>query len=106
MIESNKNRQLAFSKRISGLLKKTYELFVLCDAEVALIIFSNCDKLYEFGSANCTGGYWLGEDLGTLSVEELQNLENQLEGALALARQRKDHHLEDLNMQLKIDVVF
>ncbi|KAK0582328.1 hypothetical protein LWI29_024246 [Acer saccharum] len=88
-IESSKNRQLAFSKKISGLLKKTYELFVLCDAEVALIIFSSCGKLYEFGNANCIGGYWLGEDLGTLSVEELQNLENQLEGALALAKQRK-----------------
>ncbi|TXG63602.1 hypothetical protein EZV62_010596 [Acer yangbiense] len=59
--------------------------------------------------------YLLGEDLGTLSVEELQNLENQLEGALALARQRKvqlydhymyacDRHLEDLNMQLKIEL--
>lgn len=31
----------------------------------------------------------LGEDLGPLSVKELQNLEKQLEGALAQARQRK-----------------
>lgn len=31
----------------------------------------------------------LGEDLGPLNVKELQNLEKQLEGALALARQRK-----------------
>lgn len=33
----------------------------------------------------------LGEDLGPLSVKELQNLEKQLEGALAMARQRKVH---------------
>ncbi|KAE8665844.1 Retrovirus-related Pol polyprotein from transposon TNT 1-94 [Hibiscus syriacus] len=32
---------------------------------------------------------FLGEDLGPLNVKELQNLEKQLEGALALARQRK-----------------
>ncbi|XLT09241.1 hypothetical protein HN51_055034 [Arachis hypogaea] len=31
----------------------------------------------------------LGEDLGPLSIKELQNLEKQLEGALAQARQRK-----------------
>lgn len=31
----------------------------------------------------------LGEDLGPLNVKELQNLEKQLEGALAQARQRK-----------------
>lgn len=31
----------------------------------------------------------LGEDLGPLSVKELQNLEKQLEGALAQARHRK-----------------
>ncbi|CAH2041832.1 unnamed protein product, partial [Thlaspi arvense] len=31
----------------------------------------------------------LGEDLGPLSVKELQNLEKQLEGALAQTRQRK-----------------
>lgn len=31
----------------------------------------------------------LGEDLGPLSVKELQNLEKQLEAALAQARQRK-----------------
>jgi len=31
----------------------------------------------------------LGEDLGPLNIKELQNLEKQLEGALAQARQRK-----------------
>ncbi|CAH2063284.1 unnamed protein product [Thlaspi arvense] len=50
-IESKISRQVTFSKRKRGLLKKAYELSVLCDAEVALIIFSSSDKLYEFGSA-------------------------------------------------------
>ncbi|VAI59512.1 unnamed protein product [Triticum turgidum subsp. durum] len=53
-IENKINRQVTFSKRRNGLLKKAYELSVLCDAEVALIIFSSRGKLYEFGSAGTT----------------------------------------------------
>ncbi|GKU88331.1 hypothetical protein SLEP1_g2612 [Rubroshorea leprosula] len=157
-IENKINRQVTFSKRRNGLLKKAYELSVLCDAEVALIIFSSRGKLYEFGSAGIgrtleryqrccftpqdnsverdtqnwyqevnklkakyealqrTQRHLLGEDLGPLSVKELQNLEKQLEGALATARQRKtqimieqmedlrrkERQLGDLNKQLKI----
>ncbi|CAI0553228.1 unnamed protein product [Linum tenue] len=51
-IENKINRQVTFAKRRNGLLKKAYELSVLCDAEVALIIFSNRGKLYEFCSTN------------------------------------------------------
>uniref|UniRef100_A0AAU7LL70 MADS89 n=1 Tax=Hippophae rhamnoides TaxID=193516 RepID=A0AAU7LL70_9ROSA len=50
MIENKINRQVTFAKRRNGLLKKAYELSVLCDAEVALIIFSTRGKLYEFCS--------------------------------------------------------
>ena len=49
-IENKINRQVTFSKRRNGLLKKAYELSVLCDAEVCLIIFSSRGKLFEFGS--------------------------------------------------------
>ncbi|XP_044501429.1 agamous-like MADS-box protein MADS3 [Mangifera indica] len=157
-IENKINRQVTFSKRRNGLLKKAYELSVLCDAEVALIIFSSRGKLYEFGSAGIsktieryqrccfnpqdnsieretqswyqevtklkskyeslqrTQRNLLGEDLGPLSVKELQNLEKQLEGALAMARQRKtqimveqmeelrkrERELGDINKQLKM----
>ncbi|KAK1258998.1 hypothetical protein QJS04_geneDACA015450 [Acorus gramineus] len=51
-IENKINRQVTFAKRRNGLLKKAYELSVLCDAEVALIIFSGRGKLYEFCSSN------------------------------------------------------
>ncbi|KAG1370139.1 hypothetical protein COCNU_15G005050 [Cocos nucifera] len=44
--------RVTFAKRRNGLLKKAYELSVLCDAEVALIIFSNRGKLYEFCSSS------------------------------------------------------
>ncbi|CAN6276689.1 unnamed protein product [Urochloa humidicola] len=143
-IENKINRQVTFSKRRNGLLKKAYELSVLCDAEVALIVFSSRGKLYEFGSAgvnktvekyhNCCYGaqgsnsdfggepqswyqemsrlkakleslqrsqrHMLGEDLGPLSIKELQQLEKQLEYALSQARQRKVHHTQMMMEQV------
>uniref|UniRef100_A0AAU7LJC8 MADS33 n=1 Tax=Hippophae rhamnoides TaxID=193516 RepID=A0AAU7LJC8_9ROSA len=50
-IENANSRQVTFSKRRAGLLKKAHELAVLCDAEVAVIIFSNTGKLFEFSSS-------------------------------------------------------
>ncbi|KAF6160400.1 hypothetical protein GIB67_019169 [Kingdonia uniflora] len=49
-IENETSRQVTFSKRRNGLLKKAFELSVLCDAEVGLIVFSNKGKLYEFSN--------------------------------------------------------
>ncbi|KAI8564708.1 hypothetical protein RHMOL_Rhmol03G0202600 [Rhododendron molle] len=51
-IENGTSRQVTFSKRRNGLLKKAYELSVLCDAQVALIIFSPTGRLHEFSSSN------------------------------------------------------
>ncbi|KAL8141707.1 hypothetical protein V2J09_014739 [Rumex salicifolius] len=51
-IEKDSSRQVTFSKRRNGLLKKAYQLSVLCDAEVALIIFSPTGKLFEFASSS------------------------------------------------------
>uniref|UniRef100_A0A7N0TIK6 MADS-box domain-containing protein n=1 Tax=Kalanchoe fedtschenkoi TaxID=63787 RepID=A0A7N0TIK6_KALFE len=39
-IENTTNRQVTFSKRRNGLVKKAYELSVLCDIDLALIMFS------------------------------------------------------------------
>jgi SRF-type transcription factor (DNA-binding and dimerisation domain) len=50
-IENKINRQVTFAKRRNGLLKKAYELSVLCDAEVALIIFNSHGRLFEFCSS-------------------------------------------------------
>ncbi|XP_021617717.1 agamous-like MADS-box protein AGL15 [Manihot esculenta] len=49
-IENANSRQVTFSKRRAGLLKKAQELAILCDAEVAVIIFSNTGKLFEFST--------------------------------------------------------
>ncbi|CAN4086230.1 unnamed protein product [Withania somnifera] len=138
-IENKINRQVTFAKRRNGLLKKAYELSVLCDAEVALIIFSNRGKLYEFCSTSsmvktiekyqrCSyatleanqsttdtqNNYheylrlkarvdllqryqrnFLGEDLGTLSTKDLEQLENQLESSLKQIRSRKTQSMQD-----------
>ncbi|KAM3359381.1 MADS-box protein SOC1 isoform X1 [Capsicum galapagoense] len=51
-IENATSRQVTFSKRRSGLLKKASELSILCDAEVTLIIFSQKGKLFEFSSSS------------------------------------------------------
>ncbi|XP_022732091.1 MADS-box protein JOINTLESS-like isoform X2 [Durio zibethinus] len=51
-IDNVTSRQVTFSKRRRGLFKKAEELSILCDAEVALIIFSATGKLFEFASSS------------------------------------------------------
>lgn len=41
-----------FLKRKGGLFKKAHELSVLCSVDVAVIIFGNNKKLYEYSSAD------------------------------------------------------
>ncbi|KAE8673247.1 Floral homeotic protein APETALA 1 [Hibiscus syriacus] len=131
-IENKINRQVTFSKRRAGLLKKAYEISILCDAEVALIVFSHKGKLFEYSSDSSMErileryerysyaegqlvasesdpqGNWsmdynrlkakvellqrnhrhyMGEELDSLSLKELQNLEQQLDTALKLIHQ-------------------
>ncbi|PIN20339.1 MADS box transcription factor [Handroanthus impetiginosus] len=138
-IENKINRQVTFAKRRNGLLKKAYELSILCDADVALIIFSNKGKLYEFCSSSsmaetleryhrCSYGqleanqspsdeqnnyqeylalkarvevlqqsqrHLLGEDLGCLSTNELDHLENKLDATLKKIRSKTSQHIFD-----------
>lgn len=39
-------------KRKFGLMKKAYELSVLCDCEIALIIFNSSNKLFQYASTD------------------------------------------------------
>ncbi|TQE12936.1 hypothetical protein C1H46_001582 [Malus baccata] len=133
-IENPTSRQVTFSKRRNGLLKKAFELSILCDAEVALIIFSPSGKAYQFASHDITrtistyrreGGlpesnnssflrartmeYWrneneelrrsignlemrlmnlAGEELSTLGVQELKQLERQLKTGVERIRSK------------------
>ncbi|XP_072321441.1 myocyte-specific enhancer factor 2A-like [Eucyclogobius newberryi] len=51
-ILDERNRQVTFMKRKFGLMKKAYELSVLCDCEIALIIFNSSNKLFQYASTD------------------------------------------------------
>ncbi|KAJ8248802.1 hypothetical protein GJAV_G00227920 [Gymnothorax javanicus] len=51
-IVDERNRQVTFTKRKFGLMKKAYELSVLCDCEIALIIFNSSNKLFQYASTD------------------------------------------------------
>ncbi|KAJ9680240.1 hypothetical protein PVL29_019525 [Vitis rotundifolia] len=51
-IDNTAARQVTFSKRRRGLFKKAQELSTLCDAEIALIVFSAAGKLFEYSSSS------------------------------------------------------
>ncbi|XP_022844361.1 MADS-box protein JOINTLESS-like [Olea europaea var. sylvestris] len=80
-IDNTSARQVTFSKRRKGLLKKAKELSVLCDADVALIIFSSTGKLFEFASSSMKD-ILEKHDLHTKNLEKLEqsSLELQNEG--------------------------
>jgi len=136
-IENTTNRLVTFCKRRNGLLKKAYELTVLCEAEVALIVFSSRGKLYEFSNKSvnrtieryektCTKEIqWgptkqssleycqndaeklrqeidilantnrnlMGDNLSSLSMKELNQLEVRLERGINCVRSKKNEML-------------
>ncbi|KAI5386079.1 hypothetical protein KIW84_072593 [Lathyrus oleraceus] len=51
-IDNISSRQVTFSKRRKGLFKKAQELSTLCDADVALMVFSATNKLFEYASSS------------------------------------------------------
>lgn len=65
-IENPTNRQVTYSKRRNGLIKKAYELSVLCDIDLALIMFSPSGKLTQY--SNCRYFKFLDVDDSYLST--------------------------------------
>ncbi|KAG7982156.1 hypothetical protein I3843_04G036000 [Carya illinoinensis] len=89
-IEDKTSRQVTFSKRKGGLMKKARELGVLCDVEVALMIFSDQGRLYEFSSA---------ESLGKI----LERYRRHVEEEIAVRRSselEKTHHADCPGLQM------
>ncbi|KVH94971.1 Transcription factor, K-box [Cynara cardunculus var. scolymus] len=84
-IENVSSRQVTFSKRRAGLMKKAKELAILCDAEVGVIIFSSTGKLYGFASSRLM----IGKELEGLSYKELEHLERQLHDGMLAVKNRK-----------------
>ncbi|XP_074563403.1 MADS-box transcription factor 16-like [Curcuma longa] len=131
-IENPTNRQVTYSKRRTGIMKKAKELTVLCDAQVSIIMFSSTGKLSEYCSPSTetkaifdryqqvTGiNLWsaqyekmqnylnhlkeinrnlrkeirqrMGEGLDGMGIKELRGLEQNLDEALKVVRERKYH---------------
>ncbi|GAA0143157.1 hypothetical protein LIER_03908 [Lithospermum erythrorhizon] len=51
-IESKASRQVTFTKRRNGLIKKAKELSILCEVDLGLIILSARGKLFNFTNSN------------------------------------------------------
>ncbi|KAL5243759.1 hypothetical protein ACI65C_011169 [Semiaphis heraclei] len=51
-IYNSSDALVTFNKRKFGVMKKAYELSVLCDCEVAIIIFNKSNKLYQYASTD------------------------------------------------------
>ncbi|KAI3846186.1 hypothetical protein MKX03_010556 [Papaver bracteatum] len=111
-IENATNRQVTYSKRRSGILKKAKELTVLCDAEVSLIMFSSTGKMTEYLSPSLNGNtkrvydryqQISGSSLWNSHYESLQNaLNKQKEINRRLRREIRQRMGEDLD-ELTID---
>ncbi|PWA67518.1 Transcription factor, MADS-box [Artemisia annua] len=56
-IEDKNSRQVTFSKRRTGLMKKARQLSVLCDVDIAVLVFSARGKLYESCSGTTANRY-------------------------------------------------
>ncbi|GBG75870.1 hypothetical protein CBR_g21114 [Chara braunii] len=51
-ISDERNRQVTFTKRKNGLMKKAMELSVLCDCDIGLVIFNSNNKLFQYASTD------------------------------------------------------
>mmetsp|Transcript_18556 Transcript_18556/g.56005 ORF Transcript_18556/g.56005 Transcript_18556/m.56005 type:complete len:98 (+) Transcript_18556:107-400(+) len=54
-ISNERHRHVTFSKRKSGLIKKATELAVLCDAQVALLVFAPNQRVTVYSSSPIEG---------------------------------------------------
>ncbi|KAK6118083.1 hypothetical protein DH2020_048170 [Rehmannia glutinosa] len=99
-IENPTNRQVTFSKRRNGLLKKAFELSVLCDAEVALLIFSPSGKAYQFSSHDMNRtitrykievGITKSDEQGITSMEVWRNEIEELRRTVEALEARENH---------------
>ncbi|XP_075091387.1 agamous-like MADS-box protein TM6 [Nicotiana tabacum] len=68
-IENSTNRQVTYSKRRNGIIKKAKELTVLCDAKISLLMLSSTRKFHEYTSPNTTQKKMIDQYQRTLGVD-------------------------------------
>ncbi|NP_001289806.1 MADS-box transcription factor 31-like [Brachypodium distachyon] len=142
-IENTTSRQVTFSKRRMGLLKKANELAILCDAQIGVVIFSGSGKMYEYSSPpwrittifdrylkapstrfdemdiqqriihemtrmkdesnrlKIIMRQYMGEDLGSLTLQDVLNLEQQIDFSLYKIRLRKQQLLDQQLLEMR-----
>ncbi|XP_060192611.1 MADS-box protein FBP24-like [Lycium barbarum] len=96
-IENKTSRQVTFSKRRAGLLKKTHELSVLCDAQIGLIIFSSKGKLFQYNSEPHSMGEIISKYLHTTGAS-LPVHDHRVELYDEITKMKR----ETLNLQLSL----
>ncbi|XP_078165605.1 MADS-box transcription factor 22-like isoform X2 [Carex rostrata] len=112
-IDNTTARQVTFSKRRRGLFKKAEELSILCDAEVALIVFSTTGKLFQY-SSSCMNdiiekhrtqskNLQKSSDQPSFDLnienDKYVNLSKQVEEASVILRQMRGEELDGLTVE-------
>jgi hypothetical protein len=107
-IENPSARQVCFSKRRVGLIKKASELSILCGSEVGIIVFSQAGKAFSFGHP-CID-YVIDKvmkrpvSVDKEKIELIQRLENEYNSLLQeLEAEKERHHV--LEQQLHADYI-
>ncbi|KAF3333390.1 MADS-box transcription factor 18-like protein [Carex littledalei] len=112
-IQNTTTRQVTFSKRRSGLIKKAYELSVLCDIDVALIMFSPSGKLSHFSGRRRDGNHNVVIPNKESLISKLEDLKaqadivitqassnNQASSTSNLSEINGDSMIKDLNQEM------
>nr|QWX93748.1 MADS-box protein 9 [Cunninghamia lanceolata] len=92
-IDNSISRQVTFSKRRSGVIKKAKELAILCDAQVGLIIFSSNGKLYEYATTSMKS---IMERYESCEEMKMEHIEHQDENIWKWEAMRMKNHFECL----------
>ncbi|XP_044497533.1 agamous-like MADS-box protein AGL29 [Mangifera indica] len=107
-IEKNSSRQVAFSKRRKGLFKKGWELCQLCDAMIAIIVFSPKGRVYSYGHPSVDGvidqfqreedeenQYNVGNERGSISLSHEENCETDCVSENSTAEDEEEEEEEE-----------
>ncbi|KAI9153015.1 hypothetical protein LWI28_004413 [Acer negundo] len=100
-IENKISRQVTFSKRRGGLLKKAHEISVLCEADVALIVFSTKGKLFEYSTDSSMERILERYERHSYTEQQLMATNSELHGNWCLEYPKLENRIEVLQRNLR-----